>query len=53
MTTEKTKFITDLIKDWRTAAKKCRLVDREAEADIYDECAERMEDGLKKMNNEK
>ena len=43
MTTEKTKFITDIIKDWRTSAKQCRSVDREAEADIYDECAERME----------
>ena len=33
---EKTKFITDMIKDWRTSAKQCRSVDREAEADIYD-----------------
>ena len=43
MTTEKIKFIKDLIEDWRTAAKQCRAVDREAEARIYEECAEMLE----------
>ena len=42
----KTKFITDMIKDWRTSAKQCRSVDREAEADIYDECAKMMEERM-------
>ncbi|KKK99277.1 hypothetical protein LCGC14_2634380, partial [marine sediment metagenome] len=39
---EKIKFIKDLIEDWRTSAKQCRSADREAEADIYDECAAMM-----------
>ena len=51
MTTEKIKFIKDLIEDWRTAAGQRRSVDREAEARIYEECAEMLEEGIEDEGN--